>query len=160
MQKLGIWAIAIAGAFLIGVLSANPVVEAVGGWQGALGLHEGDSSAHHEIPEAQVYELSDTITILAGDFTGGTITLECLDGDWLDSSGANFVTDPIIFVDAITVVHDTNVAFMLDPVSVASTGVSLTKRIGYSVVPELIGSGTPLGIDVDVTVSVLCYSPS
>jgi len=33
MNKLGIWAIAIAGAFLIGVLSANPVVEAVGGWQ-------------------------------------------------------------------------------------------------------------------------------
>jgi len=36
MNKLGIWAIAIAGAFLIGILSANPVVEAVGGWQGAL----------------------------------------------------------------------------------------------------------------------------
>ena len=35
MSKLGIWAIAIAGAFLVGVLSANPVVEAVGGWKGA-----------------------------------------------------------------------------------------------------------------------------
>jgi len=35
MNKLGIGAIAIAGAFLIGVVSANPVVEAVGGWQGA-----------------------------------------------------------------------------------------------------------------------------
>jgi len=35
MNKLGIWAIVISGAFLIGVLSANPVVEAVGGWQGA-----------------------------------------------------------------------------------------------------------------------------
>jgi len=33
MNKLGIWAIAIAGAFLIGIVSANPVVEAVGGWQ-------------------------------------------------------------------------------------------------------------------------------
>jgi len=28
MNKLGIWAIAIAGAFLIGILSANPIVEA------------------------------------------------------------------------------------------------------------------------------------
>jgi len=36
MNKLGIWAIAIAGAFVIGMLSANPVVEAVGGWQGAI----------------------------------------------------------------------------------------------------------------------------
>lgn len=35
MNKLSIWVIAVAGAFVIGVLSANPVVEAVGGWQGA-----------------------------------------------------------------------------------------------------------------------------
>ena len=33
MNKLSIWTIAITGAFVIGVLSANPVVEAVGGWQ-------------------------------------------------------------------------------------------------------------------------------
>ena len=32
--------IAIAGAFLIGVLSANPVVEAVGGWKVAIADHE------------------------------------------------------------------------------------------------------------------------
>jgi len=36
MNKLGILAIAIAGAFLIGILSANPVVEAVGGWKPAV----------------------------------------------------------------------------------------------------------------------------
>jgi len=36
MNKLGIWAIAIAGAFVIGILSANPVVEAVGGWKQAV----------------------------------------------------------------------------------------------------------------------------
>ncbi len=36
MNKLGIWVIAIATAFVIGVLSANPVVEAVGGWQPAV----------------------------------------------------------------------------------------------------------------------------
>lgn len=35
MNKMGIWAIAIAGAFVIGILSANPVVEAVGGWKDA-----------------------------------------------------------------------------------------------------------------------------
>ena len=160
MNKLGIWAIAIAGAFLIGIVSANPVVEAVGGWQLALGLHEGDSSAHHEIPEAQVYELSDTITILAGDFTGGTITLECLDGDWADSSSVDYVTDPIVFVPAITVLHATGAMFILDPVSVASTGTSLSKFIGYTVTPELVGSGTPLGIPVDVTVTITCLNPS
>jgi len=48
MNKLGIWAIAIVAAFVIGVLSANPVAEAVGGWKEALQTHEGDSSAHHD----------------------------------------------------------------------------------------------------------------
>lgn len=47
MKKLGIWAIAIAGTFLIGIFSANPVVEAVGGWQLALEEHFADGSAHH-----------------------------------------------------------------------------------------------------------------
>jgi len=46
MNKLGIWAIAVAGAFLIGVLSANPVAEAVGGWQQAFINHEADGTAH------------------------------------------------------------------------------------------------------------------
>jgi len=33
MNKLGIWAIVIAAAFVVGVLSANPVVEAAAGWK-------------------------------------------------------------------------------------------------------------------------------
>ncbi len=54
MNKLGIWAIAIAGAFVIGILSANPVVEAVGGWQGAFDgldarITELESSTHTEL---------------------------------------------------------------------------------------------------------------
>jgi len=36
MNKLSIWGIALATAFVIGVLSANPVAEAVGGWQSAI----------------------------------------------------------------------------------------------------------------------------
>jgi len=40
MNKLGIWGIAIAGAFVVGILTANPVVEAVGGWKAAIAGHE------------------------------------------------------------------------------------------------------------------------
>ncbi len=40
MNKLGIWGIVIAAAFVVGVLSANPVVEAVGGWKAAIAGHE------------------------------------------------------------------------------------------------------------------------
>ena len=36
MNKLGIWAIVVAGAFFLGILTANPVVEAVGGWKEAI----------------------------------------------------------------------------------------------------------------------------
>ena len=35
MNKLGIWVIAIAAAFVVGVLSANPVVEGASGWKQA-----------------------------------------------------------------------------------------------------------------------------
>jgi len=46
MNKLGIWAIVVAGAFFVGILTANPVVEAVGGWKFALDEH---TDAHVEI---------------------------------------------------------------------------------------------------------------
>jgi len=49
MNKLGIWAIAIAGAFVIGILSANPVVDAVGGWQAAIAGQEVRLSELEEI---------------------------------------------------------------------------------------------------------------
>jgi len=125
MNKLGIWAIAIAGAFVIGVLSANPVVEAAqSGWQAAntelkqdieslfedvddlgdditaesiereagdaavllearndITIHELDSSAHHDIPESQVYEVSGVSVIPAGSTIGSFVELRCLNGD-------------------------------------------------------------------------------
>ena len=39
-MKKAILGIAIAGAFVIGIFSANPVVEAVGGWKAAIADHE------------------------------------------------------------------------------------------------------------------------
>jgi len=69
MNKLGIWAIVIAGAFVIGVLSANPVVEAVGGWQLAfVGLDtrvtalENPSPIQKEIVYSQVMLVDPLIT--------------------------------------------------------------------------------------------------
>ena len=41
---MGIWGIVIAGAFFVGVLSANPVVEAAGGWKAAVIELSGDIS--------------------------------------------------------------------------------------------------------------------
>jgi len=159
MQKLGIWIIAIAGAFLIGVVSANPVTEAVGGWQGAFdGL---DTRITALETASSVYEVSETITIQAGALTDGTVTLMCLAGDKLDSGEVNFVTNPAIFVPSIVILQDNGAVFIHDPASITSQGnPNLAIRIGYSVTPTLIGSGTPLGFNVDVTVTILCLSPS
>ncbi len=158
MNKLGIWVIAIAGAFIIGILSANPVVEAVGGWQLAIQGLQAQIDAI-PAPESQVYEVSGTTKISAGELSNETITLFCLDGDWRDNIIVDFVTVPPIFMVGVNV-HDTNVVSILDPVSETATGVALTKSIGYSVLPELVGGGTPLGFDIDVTVTILCLSPS
>jgi len=64
MNKLGIWAIAIAGAFLIGVVSANPVTEAVGGWQLAFeGLDTRITTLEGDVadPEVRLSELEEIV---------------------------------------------------------------------------------------------------
>ena len=158
MQKLGIWAIAIAGAFLIGILSANPIVEAVGGWQPAVdGLDTRITTLENQ--PSQVYELIGTTTISAGETDSETITLLCDEGDWRIED-VNFVTVPPIFEDGIILLHDTATIQILDPASVESTGVALSKKVGYTTIPQLVGSGTPLDFDIDVTITILCFSPS
>ncbi len=171
MDKLGIWGIAIAAAFMIGVLSANPVVEAVGGWKAAfddlqqqineielLPGPQGEQGEQGPAAPSNVYEVSDTITILEGARTDGTITLLCMDGDWLDSTAINFVTVPPVF-ELGGRLNDKNARFILDPVSQASTGEDLSKRIGYSVIPERLGTDTPLDDPVEVTVTIICLNP-
>ena len=171
MDKLGIWGIAIAAAFMIGVLSANPVVEAVGGWKAAFDdlqqqINEiellpgppGETGPQGPAAPSNVYEVSDTITILEGDTTGGIITLECFEGDWLDSTSVNFVTVPDVFVQGVASLNDKNARFILDPVSKLSTGEDLSKRIGYSVEPELFGTVAPIE-GIVVTVTIVCLNP-
>jgi len=160
MRKTILLGIAIASAFIIGTLTANPVVEAVGGWKEALGLHEGDGSAHHDVPEAQVYEVIGTTLIEAGETSNEVITLLCEDGDWMDNTdNINFVTNVDVFFDGSRL-HDTDAMLILDPESVATTGLPLSKRIGYSVLPELQGFALPFDFDVLVTITILCNSPS
>ena len=159
MNKQVILALAIATAFVIGVLSANPVVEAVGGWQPAVeGL---DARITALEGDASVYEVSGTTTIVAGELSNETLVLNCLAGDKVDSGEVNFVTVPPIFMAGTVVLQDTDAVFTHDPASITSQGnPNLAKRIGYSVTPTLAGSGTPLGIPVDVTATIHCLSPS
>jgi len=170
MNNLGIWGIAIAAAFVIGVISANPVVEAAGGWKAAFedlqeqinNIPQGEQGPPGEQGPAapsNVYEVSDTITIPAGAKTDGTIMLLCMEGDWLDSTTVNFVTVPDVFVQGKVRLNDNSARFLLDRVSEDSTGEDFSKRIGYSVIPELLGTDTPLKDPVDVTVTIICLNP-
>jgi len=58
MKKLGIWVIAIAAAFIIGVLSANPVVDAAkAGWQPLVADHESRITALEEGQAKQIMRI-------------------------------------------------------------------------------------------------------
>jgi len=67
MNKLGIWGIAIAGAFVVGILTANPVVEAVGGWKEAVANLQSQIDASDEI-----FTVEDTKDVPEGN----TVTIE------------------------------------------------------------------------------------
>jgi len=158
---LGIWGIAIASAFVIGVLSANPVVEAVGGWKFALDEHQSDDNAHHDVPEAQVYEVSGVSVIPAGgtsDESGPEVQLRCLEGDRLISAGLPFTltAEPIedILANDVTVTHGANDDIKEFPINKIST----QKIIGYDVTPKRTGAIQLFPITV--TVSIMCLSPS
>jgi len=162
MRKTILLGIAIASAFIIGTLTTNPVVDAVGGWQLAVdGLDARITALENQpAPESQVYEVSDTTLIEAGETSNETITLLCEDGDWMDNTdNINFVTNVDVFFVGSRL-HDTNAMLILDPESVATTGLPLSKRIGYTVLPELQGSALPFDFDVLVTITILCNSPS
>jgi len=108
-----------------------------------------------------VYEVSDSTVIPAGETENETLTLLCDTGDWMDNTdNINFVSSPPVFVAGVSSVHDTNAMFILDPASLATTGIPLSKRIGYSVLPQILNNAEPFNFPVTVTVTILCISPS
>jgi len=160
MRKQVILGIAIATAFVIGVLSANPVVDAAGGWKEALGLHEGDSSAHHDVPETQVYEVSGVSVIPQGADRGNEILLPCLEGDWFLAGSPLFsiTTEPSIIGEGIrlTVTSDP----IVEGDSNSLTGVS--KIVAFAVTPVYIdiGAGDVAPFEITTTITSVCISPS
>jgi len=77
MNKLGIWGLVIAGAFVIGVLSANPVVEAVGGWQPAVDGLDARVTALENNPTTTLYKLSQFVPALDPQ----SVLFDCNPGD-------------------------------------------------------------------------------
>ena len=184
MNKLGIWAIVVAGAFFVGVLSANPVVEAVGGWKAAVIELNDDISdielfleersdfwefleeSGEEFFESQIYEVSGT-TVIPGstnpNVDGDNLQLRCLDGDWLYSEGIPFsmTAEPLADIVANDVLISASSPQTKAITESPTRNISNTKLIGYDVTPRREQVQQPNEVfDITVVVSILCLSPS
>jgi len=181
MNKLGIWAIAIATAFVIGVLSANPVVEAAEGWKAAVielnddisdielfleersdfweFLEEGGEEAF----ESQVYEVSAVSLVPAEGSVphiGNQVQLRCLDGDWFlgqkeaDKPVALSVDDPTVVIENEEIISRGSIIEEFE----RGIAVGFAKKIGWDGRAEQ-NRGLQLD-DIPVTITGLCFSPS
>jgi len=161
MNKLGIWAIAIAGAFLIGIISANPVVDAVEDWNQAVDIKSSsatgpDKDKDKNKPKEAIYEVSANGIILEGEqFT--VVDLLCLDGDWLNDHSQQF---------GLTIVGDESTLPFNSVFAIADTilfeirqaAFQPQKAIGIRAFVSTEGSDAPF--DIPFTITTLCLSPS
>jgi len=138
--------IAIVGAFIVGILTANPVVEAVGGWQGAI----------EEITSEQpVYEVSGISTILDGQQQGNEIQLRCLEGDWMNMDPSfDIVTNPSIFGEllALNTPHDFIRAQPVTEFSSNSRFIGADVRVSTN--PNEVAP-----FEFEATITILCLNP-
>ena len=163
MNNLGIWGIVIAGAFFVGVLSANPVAEAVGGWKAAIEdlqnqidnieLLEGPQGEQGPAGPIQVYEVSGVSVISAGQIFGTEVQLRCLDGDWYDGKLTLRPQPPPS--DDIPAIINAQTAAIHE--SDAST-IFRSKIIGSDV--TAINQGIVQSFPITVTIVGFCLSPS
>jgi len=146
MNKLGIWAIAIAGAFLIGAFTANPIVEAQGGWKAAL----------DEITSEQpVYEVSFDTIIRQGEPLGPFIQLRCLEGDYL--TGAFTIEgDDTGFPDG----SEVNGFAVQNIVENPGSKITPSKPIGVDLQTQFRDTPPSMApFDIELTVTILCLNP-
>ncbi len=172
MNKLGIWAIVVAGAFVAGLLSANPVVEGVSGWKFAIDEHTRENAEDFDGHEtritelegqtgsSQVYEVSAVSVIPPGENFGNEVELRCLDGD-------RYLKDSPIFVLTIPAIVETfNVAISAEAEKQFFTETPVIRNqhettIGFSVktrIESAVEDRPPF--EVPVTITGLCLSSS
>ena len=185
MNKLGIWAIAIVAAFVVGILSANPVVEAVGGWKAAVIELNDDISdielfleersdfwefleeSGEEFFESQIYEVSGVSVIPpvveSGDEVGSPVQLRCLDGDWFLKTDENPNHSVVLSTDAIPVDRtDIRIIGKGNFVLESEAGIEdeFEKTIGWDGFAEILFLESTTFSDIPVTITGLCQSPS
>jgi len=154
MNKTILFGIAIAVAFVVGVLSANPVVQAVGGWQAAVDDLQSQIDA---ISGTQVYEISGVSVIPEGEIEGPTYSIFCEDGDWLETSSSIVITSVEQSIDGLPFTVFSFRTVILDD---ETPNVEPSKAIGLEVTPKITPTDQEAPFDLTVTTTGLCLSPS
>jgi hypothetical protein len=138
-----------------------PLAEGTAGWNGFL--------REIGLGGTQVYEVSGVSVMPAGTVTGSEVQLRCLDGDYFFSTSTDFVQNPInIRTDAIFLSID-DPSIDTTNLGIVAIGSSVEERIpgirndrakviGYDV--TTINDGPDVLVDVPVTITGVCLSPS
>ena len=108
IERNSIVILGLVAAFILGTLMANPVVEAVAGWQAAVADLQSQIDA---ISGIQVYEISSVSVIPEGEIEGPTFSIFCEDGDWLDLSFHVISVEPSIAGLPFDVFSDRTIIF-------------------------------------------------
>ena len=153
MNKLGIWGIAIAAAFVVGVLSANPVVDAAkSGWQPVV------ADLQSQIDEISVEPEVITRTNSAefDNFSGEKILEVTCEDDEVFLSNSKVVTySPV--PDMIPVSNSDSSPIICESCA-GDTGI-LSNVIGWNFRTSDTTNGFPEDPPTLVTVSIACVKP-
>ena len=174
-------AVVIVAAFVVGVLSANPVVEAVGGWKAAVIELNDDISdielfleersdfwefleeSGEEFFESQIYEVSAVSLVPVanpggGNHKGNDVQIRCLDGDWLlvddRLKPVALSFDASIVLDEETLISEGSIV----EESNQNIEDGYSKPIGWDGRAEQVRGFQ--AVDIPVTITGLCVSPS
>ena len=139
------------------IITSIPFAEASVGWNGFL--------RDIGFGGTQIYEVSAVSVIPAGGAHGPEVTLLCSEGDWMNFGSPNFLAfsvDVVTNPSAVDAGKKINFQSSLqrDPASSNTGGNTHAKPIGVIGNPQFSDSIPTLAFDVEVTVSILCFSPS
>ena len=153
MNKLGIWGIAIAAAFVVGVLSANPVVDAAkSGWQPVVADLQSQIDEISVEPEVITRTASDDFNKFSGE---KMLEVTCEDDEVFLSNSKVVTYSP---VPAVIPVSNSDSGPIECDSCAGDTGI-LRNVIGWNFRTFDATNGFPEELPTEVTISIACVKP-
>jgi hypothetical protein len=153
MNKLGIWGIAIAAAFVVGVLSANPVVDAAkSGWQPVVADLQSQIDEISVEPEVITRTASDDFN---KDSRDKTLEVTCEEDEVFLSNSKVVTYTPV----PATIPVSNSASGPIECESCAGDTGILSNVIGWNFRTFDTTNGFPEDPPTLVTVSIACVKP-